>query len=424
MLSDTPAGVADALTATLAASLADTERRHLRRVRRTVERFADPPSEAPDSAEVVVEGRRLVNFCGNDYLALSRHPAVSAALREAATRWGVGSGASHLVTGHGLEHERLEEALAAYVGRERALLFSTGYMANLAAVGALAGRGDRVLLDRLCHASLIDAAMLSGARLHRYPHVDAGAAERMLQAKEARAASESQRNHATLIVTDGLFSMDGDLAPLGELVAVAERHHARLIVDDAHGLGVLGASGRGTLEHLGVAAWRVPVLVGTLGKAFGTFGAFVAGSGALIETLIQRARSYIYTTAIPHALAAAARAALEISQSESWRRERVLALTGRFRRAAEEHRIPLSASTTPIQPIIVGSPEAALTTSRRLMQAGFWVAAIRPPTVPAHTARLRITVSAAHTEAQIDALVEALGKAFDEEPAGSQAARR
>ncbi|HYK25777.1 MAG TPA: 8-amino-7-oxononanoate synthase [Steroidobacteraceae bacterium] len=398
---------ADALTATLNASLAETERRHLKRVRRTVERFPEPPSTAPDSAEVIVEGRRLVNFCGNDYLALSRHPAVGAALREAAARWGVGSGASHLVTGHGLEHERLEEALAAYVGRERALLFSTGYMANLAAVGALAGRGDRVLLDRLCHASLIDAAMLSGARLQRYPHADAGAAERML------------RDRTRLIVTDGLFSMDGDLAPVGELVTAAERHGAQLIVDDAHGLGVLGASGRGTLEHLGVAPGRVPVLVGTLGKAFGTFGAFVAGSTALIETLIQHARSYIYTTALPHALAAAARAALEVSQREHWRRARVLELTGRFRRLAKERRIPLSGSTTPIQPIIVGSAEAALTASRRLMQAGFWVAAIRPPTVPARTARLRITVSAAHTEAQIDALVEVLAEAVREAPGGA-----
>ena len=424
---------ADALTATLAASLAETERRHLRRVRRTVERFPESPDEAPDSTEVLVEGRRLVNFCGNDYLALSRHPAVGAALREAAVRWGVGSGASHLVTGHGLEHERLEEALAAYVGRERALLFSTGYMANLAAVSTLAGRGDRVLLDRLCHASLIDAAMLSGARLQRYQHADAGAAERMLRSIRGAADDGSSRSAPTLIVTDGLFSMDGDLAPIGELVAAAETHGAQLIVDDAHGLGVLGASGRGTLEHLGIAPGHVPVLVGTLGKAFGAFGAFVAGSGALIETLIQRARSYIYTTALPHALAAAARAALEVSQSESWRRERVLELTGRFRRAATECGIPLTASVTPIQPIIVGSPEAALSASRQLMQAGFWVAAIRPPTVPAHTARLRITFSAAHTEAQIDALAEALaealaaplGTALDDEPAGcSQPARR
>ncbi|MGH8219157.1 MAG: 8-amino-7-oxononanoate synthase [Steroidobacteraceae bacterium] len=397
-------------TAALAGARAEAERHHLKRVRRTIERFPATPAEAPDSAEVVVAGCRLVNFCSNDYLALSRHPAVGAALCQAVERWGVGSGASHLVTGHGAEHERLEEALAAFVGRERALLFSTGYMANLAAVGALAGRGDRVLLDRLCHASIIDAAILSGARLQRYPHADARAAGRRLQGTNGSA----HEGRTTLIVTDGLFSMDGDLAPVGELAALAETHRACLVVDDAHGLGVLGATGRGTLEHSGLAPGRVPVLVGTLGKAFGTFGAFVAGSAALIETLIQRARSYVYTTALPHALAAAARAALEVSQREVWRRERVLALTSRFRHAASARGVPLSASTTPIQPIIVGSPEAALAASRRLMQAGFWIAAIRPPTVPAHTARLRITLSAAHTEAQVDALAEALGEALAE----------
>lgn len=385
--------------------LAEAEQRHLRRVRRTVERLPAAADEAPDSAEVVLEGRRLVNFCGNDYLALSRHPAVGRALREAAAQWGVGSGASHLVTGHSIEHERLEEALAAFLGRERALLFSTGYMANLAAVAALAGRGDQVLLDRLSHASLIDAALLSGARLQRYSHGDAGAAERML----AGTILAPGRNR--LIVTDGLFSMDGDLAPLGELCGAAETHGARLIVDDAHGLGVLGATGRGTLEQLRVASGRVPVLVGTLGKAFGTFGAFVAGSAELIELLIQRARSYIYTTALPPALAAASRAALEVAQRESWRRERVLALAERFRRAAGARGLPLGGAATPIQPILVGSPQAALAASRRLMQAGFWVAAIRPPTVPAHTARLRVTLCASHTEAQVDALVEALAGA-------------
>jgi len=401
----------------LAGGLAEAERRHLKRVRRTVERLPEMPSEAPDSAEVVVEGRRLVNFCGNDYLALSRHYAVSAALREAAVRWGVGSGASHLVTGHSGEHERLEEALAAFVGRERALLFSTGYMANLAVISSLAGRGDRVLLDRLCHASLIDAAVLSRARLQRYSHADASAAEQILEAASGTTSGTS------LIVTDGLFSMDGDLAPLRELTVVAEKHGASLIVDDAHGLGVLGATGRGTLEHLGIAPGQVPILVGTLGKAFGTFGAFVAGSAELIEMLIQRARSYIYTTALPHALAAASRAALEVAQRESWRRERVLTLTDRFRRAASARGLPLSTSATPIQPIVVGSPEAALAASGRLMDAGFWVAAIRPPTVPAHTARLRITLSAGHTEAQVDALAEALDDAlecaFDEAVGGT-----
>lgn len=428
----------------LEAALAEIEREHLKRERRVVEAFG----RGDNAVEVVADGRRLLNFCGNDYLGLARHPLVSAALRRAAESWGAGSGASHLVTGHGVEHARLEEELAAFVGRERALLLSTGYMANLAVITTLAGRGDLVLLDRLSHASLIDAALLCGARLRRYPHADAGAAARMLAAEpegvpareaehepieaaaralargagvrtpsgpvptdEAGARAPSAR--VRLIATDGVFSMDGDIAPVEQLAAAAAARDAWLVVDDAHGLGVIGATGRGTLEHLGgLGAEAVPVLVGTLGKALGTFGAFVAGSRDLIELLVQRARSYIYTTALPPALAAATRAALALAQRESWRRERVLALTERFRAAAHERGIPLTASRTPIQPIVVGSAEAALDASRRLLEAGFWVAAIRPPTVPRNTARLRITLSAAHAESQVDALVEALGRAL------------
>lgn len=437
----------------LEATLAEIERQHLFRTRRIVEGF----SRTDGAADVIVEGRRLINFCGNDYLGLARHPRVSAALREGAAAWGTGSGASHLVTGHGLEHARLEEELAAFVHRERALLFSTGYMANLAAITSLAGRGDRVVLDRLSHASLIDSALLSGARLHRYAHGDAEAARRALVERGARAhhdagdvahAGASQR--VRLIATDGVFSMDGDVAPVRELAALAAANDAWLVVDDAHGLGVLGATGRGTLEHLGVegpgarrasaepgaptgaggaspaapaladapaaasaaTAAPVPVLVGTLGKAFGTFGAFIAGSGALVELLIQRARSYIYTTALPHALAAATRAALAVAQQESWRRERVLALTERFRNAARQLGLPLTDSHTPIQPVVVGSAEAALEASRALMEAGFWVAAIRPPTVPRGTARLRVTFSADHSELQVDALVDALSRSI------------
>ncbi len=392
----------------LEAALAEIERQHLTRERRTVEALGRSDSgAAAAAADVVVDGRRLVNFCGNDYLGLARHPRVTAALRRAAAGWGVGSGASHLVTGHGVEHARLEEELAAFVHRERALLLSTGYMANLAVITTLAGRGDLVLLDRLSHASLIDAALLSGARLRRYPHADAGAAAGLLAEDAASGSSEPVR----LVATDGVFSMDGDIAPLGELAAAATACNAWLAVDDAHGLGVIGATGRGSLEHVGgLGADAIPVLIGTLGKAFGTFGAFVAGSRDLIELLVQRARSYIYTTALPQALAAATRAALAVAQSESWRRERVLALTERFRAAASARGIPLGASRTPIQPIRIGSAEAALGASRRLLEAGFWVAAIRPPTVPRHTARLRITLSAAHTESQVDALVEALDR--------------
>ncbi|MGH8227482.1 MAG: 8-amino-7-oxononanoate synthase [Steroidobacteraceae bacterium] len=397
----------------LDAALAEIERQHLTRERRTVEALGGALKgafDAPGGAEVVADGRRLVNFCGNDYLGLARHPQVAEALRRGGADWGVGSGASHLVTGHGAEHARLEEELAAYVGRERALLFSTGYMANLAAITTLAGWGDLALLDRASHASLIDAALLCGARWHRYPHGDARAADRALGAAQAAGASDPR---GCLVATDGVFSMDGDIAPVADLARSAAEHEAWLVVDDAHGLGVIGATGRGTLEHLGgLDAEAVPVLVGTLGKAFGTFGAFIAGSRALIELLIQRARSYIYTTALPQALAAATRAALTVAQREAWRRERVLALTQRFRAAARERALPLAASQTPIQPVLIGEPEAAVDASRKLLEAGFWVAAIRPPTVPRGTARLRITLSAAHTEAQVDALADALASAL------------
>ena len=299
----------------------------------------------------------------------------------------------------GIEHARLEEELAEFTGRERALLFSTGYMANLSAVTTLAHRGELVLLDRLSHASLIDAALLSGARTSRYSHADASAAERTLAENSVAAA---------VLATDGLFSMDGDLAPLPALARSCTAHRAWLIVDDAHGLGVVGPSGRGTVEHFGLQTSEVPVLVGTLGKAFGTFGAFIAGSADLIELLVQKARPYIYTTALPQAVAAATRKALAIAQRESWRRERVLALTARLRAAATQLGVTLAASETPIQPVILGSSEAALRAQDELLERGFWVVAIRPPTVPRGTARLRITLSAAHTEAQVDALSEAL----------------
>lgn len=345
--------------------------------------------------------RALVDFSSNDYLALSRHPGVAAAMAASAAHYGAGSGASHLVTGHGVEHARLEEELAEFTGRERALLFSTGYMANLAAVTSLAGRGESVLLDRLSHASLIDGGLLSGARFIRYPHADAAAAERSLAKESARVA---------VVATDGVFSMDGDLAPLAQLASASRAHHAWLIVDDAHGLGVLGNSGRGSLELLGLSADEAPVLVGTLGKALGSFGAFVAGSADLIEFLIQKARPYIYTTALPQPVAAATRASLRVAQRETWRRERVMALTERFRRSAAQLGVPLGTSATPIQPVMLGSAGAALRAQQELMNAGFWVVAIRPPTVPRGGARLRITLSAAHTETQVDALVETLAR--------------
>jgi 8-amino-7-oxononanoate synthase len=278
-------------------------------------------------------------------------------------------------------------------------------MANLAAVTALAGTGDLVLLDRLNHASIIDGARLSGARFRRYPHNDAATAE-----EELRTAA-GVAGHGALLATDGIFSMDGDLAPLPDLANACRNHQAWLVVDDAHGLGVVGPTGRGSLEHFGLDADDVPLLIGTFGKAFGTFGAFAAGNADLIELLMQKARTYLFTTALPQALAAATRVALELSQREPWRRQRVLELTARFRKGAGQLGLPLGGSTTPIQPVILGSAEAALAAQDQLISAGFWVAAIRPPTVPAASARLRVTLSAAHSEAQVDALLEALGRA-------------
>jgi 8-amino-7-oxononanoate synthase len=269
-------------------------------------------------------------------------------------------------------------------------------MANLGVMTALADRGECVLLDRLSHASIIDGAVLSGARFKRYAHGDAGAAERALD------------DDVSVVATDGVFSMEGDIAPLQQLAVATAARKAWLVVDDAHGIGVLGEKGRGALEYCGVSADAAPVLVGTLGKALGSFGAFVAGSRDLIEFLIQKARPYIYTTALPQPVAAASRKALVTVQRETWRRERVLALTARFRKAARENELPLLDSNTPIQPVVMGSSEAVLDAQQRLLEAGFRVVAIRAPTVPRGSERLRVTLSAAHTEDQVDALVESL----------------
>jgi 8-amino-7-oxononanoate synthase len=303
------------------------------------------------------------------------------------------------VSGHCREHHALEEELAAFVGRPRALLFSTGYMANLAVVTTLLGRRDRVYEDRLNHASLLDAGLASGARFVRYPHADAAALARRLGRTAAGRA---------LVVTDGVFSMDGDVAPLRQLAAVCRAHAAWLFVDDAHGLGVLGATGRGSVEAAGLGTDDVPVLMGTLGKAFGTFGAFVAGDDDLIETLLQRARTYVYTTALPPAVAAATRAALHVMQDEPWRREKVLGHVARFRAGASSLGLRLLESATPIQPLVLGSEASAVAASEALRAQGFWIPAIRPPTVPAGSSRLRITFSAAHEAADVELLLEAL----------------
>ncbi len=394
----------------LAAALREVDARRLRR-RRVVATpvHADRQALAADSRAtappvVAIDGRRYLNFCSNDYLGLATHPALATAMADCAHAQGAGAGASHLVSGHGPEHEALERELAEFTGRERALLFSTGYMANLGVAVALADHDDLVLGDRLNHASLVDAARLAATRrTHRYGHGDAEAARAAL----ATHASASPAAGA-LLLTDGVFSMDGDLAPLPALAAAARAHGAWLIVDDAHGLGAFGPGGGGSVAHFGLDADAVPVLVGTLGKALGSFGAFVAGSADLIELLVQRARTYIYTTAMPQPVAAATRAALRLVVGEGWRREKLGQLVGRFRNRAIARGLPLRDSCTAIQPVIFGTEAAALAASEALREAGYWVGAIRPPTVPPGTARLRITLSAAHGEADVDALVDAL----------------
>lgn len=363
-----------------------------------------PLLDSPQGPEVVVDGQRLLAFCSNDYLGLASHPEVIRALREGAERWGVGGGASHLVIGHSAPHHQLEEALAAFTRRPRALLFSTGYMANLAVVTALIGRGDTVLQDRLNHASLLDAGLLSGARFSRYLHNDT----------VSLAARLDKAEGDTLVVSDGVFSMDGDLADLPGLSAAARARGAWLMVDDAHGFGVLGAGGGGCVEHFALGLEEVPVLVGTLGKAFGTAGAFVAGSEELIETLIQFARPYIYTTSQPPAVACATLKSLQLLREEGWRRQHLRNLISRFRRGAQELGLTLMDSPTPIQPLLVGDSGRAMRLSARLRERGLLVGAIRPPTVPAGTARLRITLTAAHDEAQVDRLLDGLALAWRE----------
>ena len=361
-----------------------------------------PLLESPQGPLVQVDGRELLAFCSNDYLVLASHPQVIGAWRAGAQKWGVGGGASHLVIGHSTPHHELEEALAEFTGRPRALLFSTGYMANLGAVTALVGQGDTVLEDRLNHASLLDAGLLSGARFSRYLHNDA-----VSLANRLRKASGN-----TLIVSDGVFSMDGDLADLPALCAEARRAHAWVMVDDAHGFGPLGATGAGIVEQFGLGVADVQVLVGTLGKAFGTAGAFVAGSEELIETLVQFARPYIYTTSQPPALACATLKSLELLRSEHWRREHLNALIKRFRQGAQAIGLELMDSATPIQPILIGDSGRAMQLSQLLRERALLVTAIRPPTVPAGSARLRVTLSAAHSFAQLELLLEALAECW------------
>jgi 8-amino-7-oxononanoate synthase len=359
--------------------------------------------ESVDGSSVWIDGKRLVNFASNDYLGLAQHAALRDALVAAAARWGVGATAAHLLGGHRDEHASLEEALARWTGRERALLFSDGWMANLGVVAALLDRGDVCVQDKLNHASLIDAARLAGCELARYPHADCDGARRQLEARAGAAA---------LVASDAVFSMDGDVAPLRELAALCATQNAALMIDDAHGLGVLGAEGAGSVAEAKLTQSDVPILMATLGKALGVAGAFVAGSADLIDGLVQNARTYVYSTAMPPALAAAARAAVEVARFEGWRRDRLARLIAHFRAGAAASGLTLMDSRTPIQPLMIGGSAAAVAVSARLEDAGFYVPAIRPPTVPEGKARLRITLTALHSESDIERLLDALKMAL------------
>ncbi len=357
----------------------------LYRVRRTL--------EGPQGVNVEVDGRPLINFSSNDYLGLASSPALREAMVEGVQRYGVGSGASHLICGHATPHHALEEALAHFLRRDAVLLFSSGYMANLGIISSLCSRHDTVYQDRLNHASLIDGARLSGARLVRYAHGTSPVIE---------------RDRHGLVVTDGVFSMDGDLANLPLLTKSSREGEALLVIDDAHGLGVIGPTGRGILEHWGMSQEDCPLLVGTLGKAFGTFGAFVAGPRDLLDFLVQKSRTYIYTTALPPALAHATLRSLSLIQTEDWRRVYLKRLIHRFRAAASGLGFHLLDSESPIQPIVIGDNGVALAASQQLLERGFLVIPVRPPTVPKGTARLRVTLTAGHTERQVDQLLDAL----------------
>ena len=386
------------LPARYAAFVAERKQQSLYRVRRTL--------ESPQGSQVNIDGRVLDNFSSNDYLGLANHPAVVSAFQKGAEAFGVGSGASHLVVGHSRPHQALEEQLADFVGYPQALMFSSGYMANVGILNALLNRGDLLLQDKLNHASLLDAGQLSKAAMKRYAHSDLAALEARL------ATAEISSSAVKVVATDAVFSMDGDIAPLAPIISLCDRYDGMLMLDDAHGFGVLGEQGKGSLEHCQLEPESVPVYMATLGKALGVCGAFVAGEADLIDYLVQNCRNYIYTTALPPAAALAASAALVLVQEESWRRVHLNKLIKQFRDGLSDWHHLLMASDTAIQPVVVGDAEMAMGLSQRLLEKGFLVTAIRPPTVPQNTARLRITLTASHTEAQVSRLTEVLNESL------------
>jgi len=367
--------------------------------------------QSPQSAHIKVDDQDVLSFCSNDYLGLANHPALIAAMQNGAAGSGAGAGASHLITGHHQYHHDAEQALAEFVGLPAALLYSTGYMANMGVVTALMGRDDAIFADKLNHASLNDAALLSRATLHRYAHNDLAALESLLQKSDAK---------RKLIVVDAVFSMDGDLAPVPELLALCEQYDAYLYLDDAHGFGVLGEHGQGVLSHFSVQIRQLKadssriIYMATLGKAAGVSGAFVAGTSVLIDYLVQNSRTYIYTTATPPAVSAGLIESVKIIQKDDFRRAHLQHLISLLKTRLRLSHWRLDESTTAIQPLIVGSNEDALALSERLLTQGILVPAIRPPTVPKGTARLRISLSAAHSEADVLQLIDALHTAEKE----------
>ncbi|SCY73723.1 8-amino-7-oxononanoate synthase [Nitrosospira sp. Nl5] len=357
--------------------------------------------ESPQQVHVSMAGREYLAFCSNDYLGLANHPQLIAAVCQGAGQYGVGAGASHLISGHFSAHDALENALARFTGFPQALLFSTGYMANAGVVTALAGRGDMIFADRLNHASLNDAALVAGAlgaKFSRYPHRDLAILERQL------AGSPAKRK---LVMTDAVFSMDGDVAPAADLLALCEKYDAWLLLDDAHGFGVLGSQGRGTASYFSISSPRI-VYMATLGKAAGVFGAFIAAQPEVIETIVQQARSYIYTTATPPLLSHVLLKSLELIEEEEWRREKLAQLAAQLIEEVRSLHWKLLPSSTPIQPLIIGENDKALRISEALRERGILVPAIRPPTVPQGSARLRISLSALHDMEDVARLTAAL----------------
>ena len=360
--------------------------------------------ESPQGREVVVDGRTLLNFSSNDYLGLASDPRIAQAFQDGIRTWGTGSGASHLISGHTAAHHALEEELADFVERPRALLYGSGYAANVGVINALLSVGDQVFEDRLNHASLLDGGWISRAEFHWFEHRD-------IQQLRCLVTDRASLPCRRLIVSDGVFSMDGDQCRLDDLIALAQRTDSWLQIDDAHGIGVYGEHGKGTVDPARYSTQDVPVLIGTLGKSFGTAGAFVAGEEALIETLIQKSRNYIFTTAMPAALACATSRSLEIVKHEAWRRTRLNSLVSRFQEGVRTLNLPVPESSSPIQPLVLGATDTTLSVARSLEEHGCFVVPIRPPTVPIGTSRLRITFTSAHSEADVDRLLDALGTA-------------